>query len=65
MRKIAHIIKENYVVIIIIAAMLIGDKVSTRASWWNIIRDNFGDIILSLFLWIILGIIIKYYIDNR
>ena len=65
MRKIANIIKENYGVIIIIAAMLIGDKVLTRASWYNIIRENFWGIFLSLFLWVILGIIIKYYMDNR
>jgi hypothetical protein len=37
MRKIANIIKNNYGIIVIIVAMLIGDKVSTRASWWNII----------------------------
>lgn len=65
MRKIANIIKENYGVIIIIVGMLIGDKVSTGASWWIVIRENFGDIMLSLFLWVILGIIIKYYMDNR
>lgn len=65
MRKLANIIKENYAIIIIIASMLIGDKVSTRASWWIIIRENFWGIILLLCFWVILGIIIKYYMDNR
>lgn len=65
MRKIANIIKENYGIIIIIAGMLLGEKVSTHASWWIIMRDNFWGIILLLLFWVILGIIIKYYMDNR
>jgi hypothetical protein len=65
MRKIANLIKNNYGIIVIIVAMLIGDKVSTLASWWNIIRDNLLGIMLSLFIWVISGIIIKYYMDNR
>jgi hypothetical protein len=65
MSKIANLIRGNYGVIIIIVGMLLSEKVSTRASWWNIIQDNFWGIILSLFIWIISGIIIKYYMDNR
>jgi hypothetical protein len=64
-RGILNKIKENYGIFIIIVGMLLGDKVSTHASWWIIIRDNFWSIILSLIVWIISGIIIKYYMDNR
>lgn len=65
MRVLVNFLKEHYGVIIIIAATLLGEKVSTGAPWWIIIQDNFWGIILVFFIYMIVGIIIKYYKDNH
>ncbi|WP_394523329.1 hypothetical protein [Lacrimispora sp. JR3] len=51
--------------IAIIVGILLAEKVSTKATWWNILKSEFWEIILVIFVGLIASAIIKYYKSNK
>ncbi len=61
-------IKDNMITIIgcifIIGGMLLAEKHSTNASWVNIIKSEFWEIILIIIVTVVLDVIIRIIKDN-
>jgi predicted permease len=65
MKTLVNKIISNLGYILIICGMLIAEKVSTHATWGNIIKDNFGRIIFILIVIVVSELIIKYIKENK
>ncbi len=51
--------------IIIIAGLIMGEKVSTNATLWNIIKSEFWKIIFIISVGIITEVVVGYYRKNK
>ncbi len=56
---------SNYATVSIIVGILLAEKVSTKATWWNILKSEFWEIILVISVGLIASAIIKYYKSNK
>ena len=65
MKKIIDKIISAWSYIAIIAGLLLGEKAATNATWWNIIKSEYWEIILVIVIGMIASAIIKYYKSNK
>lgn len=65
MKKITEKLIGSWSYIAIIAGMLLGEKAATKATWWNVIKSKYWEIILVIVIGIIASAIIKYYKANK
>lgn len=65
MKILINKIIANLGYLLIICGMLIAEKVSTHATWRNIIKDNFWRIILVLIVIVISELIVKFIKENK
>lgn len=61
MKKITEKLIGSWSYIAIIAGMLLGEKAATKATWWNVIKSEYWEIILVIVIGMIASVIIKYY----
>lgn len=65
MKELINKILENLGYILIIGGMLIAEKVSTHATWVNVIKENFWRIIFILIVIVVSDLIVKYIKENK
>lgn len=64
MKRIIKKIINNLGYILLIAAMIVGAKVSTNATWINVIKSEFWNIIFVLIVIIIAEIVLRILKDE-
>lgn len=65
MKKINEKVISAWSYIVIIAGLLLGEKASTNATWSNIIKSNFWEIIFVVIIGMSASAFIKYYKNNK